>query len=139
MLQGAMPTALQLLAGALACAAFILLARRLAPRGELRLYAVGLAAAALIYVGFAARGAAAGWLTLELAGLAAFTLAAFAGVKFSPWILAAGWAAHAAWDVLLHQPSGAGFVPAWYPPVCAGFDLLLAGYVAARFARGAAT
>jgi hypothetical protein len=139
MLQGGMQIALQLLAGASACAAFILLARRLAPRNELRLYALGLITAALVYVGFVARGASLAWLALELAGLAVFTLAAFAGVKISPWILAGAWAAHAAWDVLLHQSSGADFVPAWYPPVCAGFDLLLAGYVAARFAREAQT
>jgi hypothetical protein len=132
-----MRVALQLLAGAVACAAFILLARRLAPRRELRLYALGLIIAALVYVGFVARGASAGWLALELAGLALFTLAALAGLKFSHLILAAGWAAHSLWDVLLHGMSEAAFVPGWYPAVCAGFDLLLAGYVAARFARQA--
>ncbi len=129
-----MRVALQLLAGAVSCAAFILLARRLAPRVELRLYAVGLVVAALVYVGFVARGASLGWLALELAGLALFALVALAGLKFSHLILAAGWAAHALWDVLLHELSEAAFVPGWYPAVCAAFDLLLAGYIATRFA-----
>jgi len=131
-----MEIALQLLAGAVACAALILLARRLAPRRELRLYAVGLVVAALIYVGFVARDASIGWLAIELAGLAVFALAALAGLKFSPWILAAAWAAHVAWDVLLHKlvetPS---FVPDWYPMVCVSFDLLLAGYIVVRFSK----
>ena len=135
MLYGGMWLTLQLLAGAAACAAFILFARRLAPRAELRLYALGLVTAAFIYVGFVARGASLGWLALELAGLAVFSLAAFAGLKVSHWILAAGWAVHVAWDVLLHGLPGAAFVPGWYPAVCAGFDLPLAAYVAARFAQ----
>src|SRR5215213_6351704 len=64
MLSSGMQVALQLLVGATTCAAFILLARGLAPRRELRLYALGLAAAALIYVGFGARGASPAWLAL---------------------------------------------------------------------------
>jgi hypothetical protein len=131
-----MPVALQLLAGAAACAAFIIFARRLGAERELRLYALGLVTAALVYVGFVARGASLAWLALELAGLALFSLAAFAGLRISHWILAAAWAAHAAWDVLLHGRPGAAFVPGWYPAVCAAFDLPLAAYVAARSARG---
>ncbi len=130
-----MQVALQILIGAAACAVFILLARRLAPRRELRLYAVGLFVAASIYVGFVARDVSLSWLTIELAGLVVFTLVALAGLKFSPLILAAGWAAHVAWDVLLHGLFETTFVPGWYPPVCVGFDLLLAGYIAVRFSK----
>ncbi|HJU53079.1 MAG TPA: DUF6010 family protein, partial [Pyrinomonadaceae bacterium] len=107
----------------------------LAPRRELRLYAVGLISAALIYVGFVARDVSLSWLTIELAGLLVFTLVALAGLKISPLILAAGWAAHVAWDVLLHGLFETTFVPRWYPPVCVGFDLLLAGYIAVRFSK----
>jgi hypothetical protein len=127
---------LQLLGGAASCAVFIALARRLKPERELRLYAVALVIAALIYLAFAARGTASlAWLALETGGLLVFTLAALAGLKFSAWILAAAWAAHAGWDLLLHGLADAAFVPGWYPPVCAGFDLLLAGYILARFGR----
>jgi len=130
-----MRTILQLLAGASSCAAFVLLARRLAPRNECRLYALGLVVAALVYVGFAARGVSPGWLILELSGAAAFTLFAFAGLKGPHWILAGGWATHSAWDVLLHKLSETTFVPGWYPVACAAFDILLAGYIAERFAK----
>src|SRR5215213_3913751 len=93
---------LQLLAGALACVAFIILTRRFGPGLELRLYAVALVLAALIYVGFTIRGAPLRWLVVELAGLAAFTLLAWLGLKFLT-LLALGWAAHALWDTVLHK------------------------------------
>jgi hypothetical protein len=125
--------AIQLLTGVVACGAFILLARRLKPERELRLYALSLVIAALVYVGFTVRGATLKWLALELAGLALFTLLAWLGLKVSALILALAWAAHAAWDVLLHKLQDVAFVPDWYPLACLGFDLLLAGYIAARF------
>ena len=130
-----------LLLGALACAAFVFAVRRLAPRGELRVYAAGLLAAALIYVAFAiAGGAPRAWLAIEFAGLFAFALFALAGLRRrSPVPLAAAWAAHALWDLLLHSDAllhasagaAAHFVPDWYRLVCAGFDLALAAYLAA--------
>ena len=131
-----MQIVLQLLIGAISCGVFIALARRLKPRLELRLYALALVIAALIYVGFTARGATLLWLTLELAGLAVFTLCAWLGLKTSALILAFAWAAHAAWDVILHKFLDVAFVPGWYPVVCVGFDLLLAGYIAVRFKQG---
>lgn len=132
-----------LLLGALACAAFIFAARRLAPRSEFQVYAAGLVAAALIYVVFAvAGGAPVAWLAVEFAGLFAFTLLALPGLRrssSSPLPLAAAWAAHALWDLLLHADAlthagGADlhFVPYWYRLVCAGFDFALAAYLAAR-------
>jgi hypothetical protein len=123
---------LQLLIGVIACGALIFVARRLSPERELRLYAVSLVIAALIYVGFTLRGATAAWLSVELAGLLAFTLLAWLGLKMSALILALAWTAHAAWDVLLHQLPDVAFVPDWYPVICVGFDLLLAGYIVAR-------
>lgn len=133
-----MQFAIQLLTGVVACGVFILLARRLKPERELRLYALSLVIAALAYVGFTARGAPLKWLALELAGLAMFTLLAWLGLKVSALILAFAWAAHAAWDVLLHKLTRVSFVPDWYPLACLGFDLLLAGYIVARFRKTAA-
>jgi hypothetical protein len=137
MLYGGMQIALQLLIGMIACGVFIVVARTLKPQRELRLYALGLVIAALIYVGFTARGAAPAWLMLEVAGLLVFTLLAWLGLKVSALILALAWAAHAAWDVALHKLLDVAFVPDWYPLVCVGFDLLLAGYIAVRVKRGA--
>lgn len=124
-----MQVALQILLGAVSCLVLIFLARKLSPKHELRLYAISLIIAALIYVGFTARGATTVWLVLEIAGAAVFTLLALLGLKISTLILAFAWAAHAAWDVLLHKLLDAAFVPDWYPLACLGFDLLLAGYL----------
>ncbi|HKR00202.1 MAG TPA: DUF6010 family protein [Pyrinomonadaceae bacterium] len=134
-----MQTILQILVGVVACATFIAVARRAGVKGELRLYAAGLFIAALIYAGFVARDATPRWLVTELAGLVVFTLVALAGLKISGWILAAGWAAHALWDLLLHKLVYAAFVPDWYPLVCLAFDLLLAIYIAVRIKKGAFT
>jgi hypothetical protein len=128
-----MSTATQLILGAGACAAFVLLARRSGANIELRIYAAALVVAALIYVGFLVRGANAPWALVEVSGLALFALAALWGLRVSPLILASGWALHSGWDVLLHTSANTAFVPDWYPAVCAGFDLLLAVYIAARF------
>jgi hypothetical protein len=129
-----MRTVVELILGALPCLALVALSRRAGVRAELTIYALSLVAAALVYVGFAVGGdATRGWLSIELAGVALFSLAALLGVRASAWFLAAGWAAHAAWDALLHAHAGATpFVPDWYPAICAGFDLTLAAYVALR-------
>jgi hypothetical protein len=133
--------------GALAAAALVLAARRLAPRRELPIYAAGLAVAALIYVGFAvAGGASVAWLAIESAGLAVFSLPALTRLKWSPLLLALGWAAHALWDLLLHADAvmhaGGGadahFVPDWYRLLCVGFDFALAAYLAALSRRAPA-
>ena len=134
-----MQAVLQILIGAIACGAFIVAARQMGPKRELRLYAAGLFIAALIYVGFVARDVTPHWLIIELAGLIVFTLIALAGLKISAWILAAGWVAHAAWDLLLHRLSNVAFVPDWYPLICLSFDLVLAIYIALRVRQSAFT
>jgi len=124
-----MQIVLQLILGAVSSVVLITLARRLGPKPELRLYAISLFVAALIYVAFTARGATNAWLALEVAGLLAFTLLALLGLKVSALILAFAWAVHAAWDVLLHKLLTATFVPDWYPLTCLSFDLVLAIYL----------
>lgn len=125
------------LVGAALAALLIAVVRRSAPKVERRLLAVGLAVAALVYVLFVLRSAAAGeelggrWLAIELAGLALFGVAAWRGRASWAWV-ALGWAAHVAWDVLLHGADTA-FVPAGYPALCVGFDLAVAGYAAYRW------
>ena len=132
-----MATTIQLLVGALSCLAFVLVARRAGRKRELILYAFALVVAALMYVGFAVIGAAPGsWLVLESGGLALFSLVALLGLRISAWALVLGWAAHGVWDLLLHGVLEVGFVPEWYPIVCLGFDLFLAGYIALRKGSG---
>lgn len=120
--------------GALLGACLVLLAR-LAGR-ENRILAIGLAVAALVYLGFAVvHGAGGREIGIEVAGVVVFSLVALAGVRLSPWWLALGWAAHVLWDVALHPPGADVWVPHWYGPLCIGFDLLVAFYVAVRAVR----
>ena len=101
---------------------------------ESLVFAMGLVVAAVIYIGFAfAHGAPLRSLLLESLGVVPFGLLAWLGLRGSQLWLALGWAAHVAWDLGLNWGSGApGFVPSWYPVVCTCFDLLVAGYIAAR-------
>jgi hypothetical protein len=129
--------ALQLLLGAVSCLVFIFLARLLNPKRELWLYGVALIITALIYVGFTVRGATFAWVAIELIGAVVFTVLALLGLKISALLLAFAWAAHAAWDVILHKLLEVAFVPDWYPLACLSFDLVLAGYIAVRVKRNA--
>jgi hypothetical protein len=49
-------------------------------------------------------------------------------------LLAAGWAAHVPWDLLLHlgDKPGAAYTPDWYPWMCVSFDLVIAGAIIGR-------
>ena len=125
-----MTTTIHLLLGALACLAFVLLARKAGSRRETLIYVVGLIVAASIYVGFAAIGGAPlSWIALESGGLLLFSVIALLGLKVRVQFLVLGWAVHPAWDVCLHQVMKVGFVPEWYPTACLAFDLILAAYI----------
>lgn len=128
-----------LLLGAALSLALVGLARTYQPRGERRVYGVGLVIAALVYVAFGVvGGASARWLALEGLGLFVYGAAARGGLRGRPWLLAAGWAAHVAWDVLLHlSGTGAEYTPRWYPWFCLSFDLVIAGAVLASSRRRA--
>src|SRR5690349_20146518 len=90
----------ELVAGAVLAVPVVVLARRYASRDEARVYAAGLVIAAVIYVGFAVAGRAEqDWTMIELAGLVPFAAFAWLGLRRSLGWLAAGWAAHAVWDV----------------------------------------
>lgn len=102
---------------------------------EKRSFAVGLVVTALIYVGLALFNDAPQWLLTELAGVLICAVFAWFGLKKSGWFLAAGWALHPLWDAGLHGYS-TPFVPHWYIGGCIGFDLLVAGYISYREAKG---
>ena len=125
------------LAGLVLALGTMYLARRWEPATALRVYAFGLVATAGVYVALALAGrASARWVAVEAAGVALYGGAAWLG--FQRWLpaLALGWAAHVVWDLALHLggPGGA-FTPAWYPWLCLGFDLPIAGAVMARGRR----
>jgi hypothetical protein len=118
-----------ILAGAVLGGLFALLARRCGPIGELRLQAFGLLLAALIYLGLALAGPDGRWLVIEAAGLAIFGGLAWLGLRGSSWWLSLGWVAHVGWDVGLHLDRSQPLVGAWYPLLCVGFDLVVAGFL----------
>lgn len=115
-------------------ALLVICARMGGPAREAPVFAWGLVAAAVLYVGFAlANGAPVRSRLLESLGVVPFAFLAWLGVRRSQLWLALGWAAHTTWDLGLHAGAGApDFVPSWYPVVCTSFDLLVAGYIAAR-------
>lgn len=123
-----------LLAGAILALPYLAVCRRAAkPKVPL---ALGLAVAALIYLVLAAlRGGTAGELWWELGGVVLFSVTAWVGVRWAPLLLAASWAGHVAWDLLLHPVEVPGYAPWWYPVVCIGFDLLVAGWVLGWLSR----
>ncbi len=132
-----MTSIIALIVGALLSLALVGLARRY-PRGKERLvYAVGLVITALIYVVFGVVGGASErWLALEGLGVLLYGGAAWGGMRGRPGLLAIGWAAHVAWDVLLHlSGAGAVYTPHWYPWTCVSFDLIIAAAALASSKR----
>ena len=126
---------LDFITGALFGALFIYLLRRWKLEKGFRSYAVALIVAALIYQGFALNAADPRWPGYEAAGVLAYGSIALLGMRYSPWLIAAGWALHVLWDVLLHGGEATPFVPAWYPGICIGFDLAVAAYLGYRLRR----
>jgi hypothetical protein len=98
---------------------------------EKHILSIGLAVAALIYVGFALIGNAdLAWIVTEVSGVGIFGLFAVLGLHHSRWWLVLGWLTHPIWDVWLHFiGSGAMFTPTWYSSACISFDLLVAAYI----------
>jgi hypothetical protein len=99
----------------------------------MRIYAIGLVVAALIYIGFALIGGAGlRWTAVEIAGVLAFAPVTWLARRTPLWLIA-GWVAHVGWDVGLHlQTSALSFVPWWYPFTCVGFDLTVAAAILQR-------
>lgn len=127
-----------ILIGAVLGAALVALAEWRGRERAAVVYGVGLVVAAIIYVGFALVGGASDWIETEIGGALVFSAVVVLGVRRFPSLLAAGWALHVGWDVFLHIDTGADFVPGWYPQLCVGFDLVLAGAIfalALPFAR----
>ena len=126
---GATDVSLWLLLGVAAALPYVAHARR-HPRHQRRIYAVGLVVAALIYVAFAVVAGNVRAIGIELGGTVLFSLLAWIGLRLEPYVLAAGWAGHVAWDLLVHSIETSGYAPWWYAAACIGFDLFVAGFIA---------
>jgi hypothetical protein len=124
-----MQTFIEIIIGVIFAIGFIFYAKRSKSyRSEKISYAIGLGIAAMIYVIFGFFSSSNDWILTEFVGLLIYLPFAFLGVRFSGWFLGFGWLSHIAWDLVLHNQS-LSFVPDFYPSVCLGFDVLIAGYI----------
>jgi hypothetical protein len=70
------------------------------------------------------------WILVELIQAVVFGAIALLGLRGSPYWLAAGWALHPFWDVMLHYVGpGHPFTPWTYAIACVSFDWLIAIYI----------
>ncbi len=70
------------------------------------------------------------WTLIELTQVVVFGALALLGLRGSPYWLAAGWALHPIWDIVLHYLGpGNAFTPWTYAIACLSFDWLVAIYI----------
>ena len=87
-----------------------------------------------VYLGFALMDGRMGIFRIEYVGLVVFfVLPLVALVNDLPLLLAAGYVGHAAWDVIHHPRAVTTAMPAWYVPLCIGYDVVIGVYVLLRF------
>ena len=130
-----MPQMPLILSGVLLSLGFIALVRWLHPRHELIVYGIALAPTAGAYVVFALIGGAFSALPRELLGVLTYGTLGLVGAWRLPVLIAFGWATHVAWDLAVAGEATASYVPAWWPEICVGTDLFLAGYITAMIWR----
>jgi hypothetical protein len=70
-------------------------------------------------------------LPREFVGVLLYGGLGLGGAWRFPVLIAFGWATHVAWDLAVTGESTASYVPAWWPALCVGTDLFLAGYITA--------
>jgi hypothetical protein len=97
-----------------------------APR--LRLFAIGLAVAAGIYVAFALVAQSGEWIAVELIVAITFLVTAFVAAR-SALLLGMAWMLHVGWDAIHLRYLEGAIAPAWYPPLCIAFDLVVGAYL----------
>jgi hypothetical protein len=123
-----MDTLIEMLAGVGLSAIFITVARTRGRSRELLMYGVALGLAAAVYVAFALTAGVGHAFWIELLGVALFGSLGAVGIWLWPPMLALGWIAHIAWDLLVSGNAETEYAPSWYPTLCIGADLFLAGY-----------
>lgn len=98
-------------------------------------YAIGLAAIAAIYVGFAVSDGRPRVIAVESSVAFAFVVIAAAAVTNSPWLLVAGLAGHGLKDLWQHRSH---FVTGtrWWPPFCMVIDWVVAVMIVIEIAAG---
>jgi hypothetical protein len=98
-------------------------------------YALGLAAIAFVYVGFAVADGRVRIIVVECGVAMAFVVVAAAGITGSAWLLALGFAAHGfkdAWQERAQYVSRTR----WWPPFCAAVDWVVALVIGIEIVAG---
>jgi hypothetical protein len=77
------------------------------------------------------------WMLVEIAQVIVFGTLALLGLRGSPYWIAAGWALHPFWDVVVHYIGpGSAFTPWTYAIACISFDWLVAAYIVIFYGFG---
>ena len=98
-------------------------------------YAVGLAAIAFVYIGFAVADGRWSVIAVETVVAMAFVILATVAITGSPWLLVLGFAAHGfkdAWQERSRYVAGTR----WWPPFCAAIDWVVAVAIVVEIAVG---
>ena len=126
----------EIIVGVIAAGIGIFFTKKKYPDLEFKLYSRFLIIAAFIYIGFLFFGSDLNWQMIEVGGVVIYGgIAWFSYQKNLPKLLALGWLLHPVWDWFLHNPIDTPFVPAAYPGLCIGFDLVMAVYIF-KFVKG---
>lgn len=98
-------------------------------------YALGLAAIAFVYIGFAVADGRTRVIAVECAVALAFVVTGAAGITGASWLLVIGFLAHGLKDAWQHRTA---FVSGtrWWPPFCAAVDFVVALAIAIEIAAG---
>jgi hypothetical protein len=98
-------------------------------------YALGLAAIAAIYIGFAVADGRARIIAVESGVAFAFMVVAAAAVTATPWLLVVGFVGHGLKDLWQHRTH---FVnnTRWWPPFCLAVDFVVAAVIVVEIAAG---
>jgi hypothetical protein len=98
-------------------------------------YALGLAAIAAIYVGFAVGDGRVRVIAVETSVAFTFVVVAAAAITGTPWLLVVGFVGHGLKDLWQHRTH---FVnnTRWWPPFCMAVDFVVAAVIVVEIAAG---
>jgi hypothetical protein len=98
-------------------------------------YALGLAAIAAIYVGFAVADGRVRIIAVESSVAFTFVVVAAAAITATPWLLVVGFVGHGLKDLWQHRTH---FVnnTRWWPPFCMAVDFVVAAVIVVEIAAG---
>ena len=98
-------------------------------------YALGLAAIAAIYIGFAVADGRVRIIAVESSVAFTFVVVSAAAITATPWLLVVGFVGHGLKDLWQHRTQ---FVAntRWWPPFCMAVDLVVAAVIVVEIAAG---